>query len=118
MTYIRANGKGYSVNKKGMAIIEMSFVLALLITCLCLLEITSQGWTHRMEARLCSRYVSTFYFRHQSLPSLHRLKENFGLKESTPLTIQNPQTVSLNFHPILKKNILKIKMSFYLWTKY
>ena len=61
--------------------IEMSFVLLLLITCLCFLEIISQGWTHRMQARLCSRYVSTFYLRHQRLPSVHRLKENFDLNK-------------------------------------
>jgi len=98
--------------------IEMSFVLLLLITCLCFLEIISQGWTHRMQARLCSRYVSTFYLRHQRLPSVHRLKENFDLKEPlTPLTIDDPQTVSIAFHPIFKKVVLKIKMSFYVWTK-
>ena len=106
------------MNNKGMAIVEMSFVLVLLITCLGFLEIIGQGWTHRMEARLCSRYVSTFYFRHQSLPSLHRLKENFGIQDSTNLAIQNHETVSIEFHPILKKTILKINMSFYLWTKY
>ncbi|MBI3019681.1 MAG: hypothetical protein HYY61_07320 [Deltaproteobacteria bacterium] len=104
-------------NKKGMFVIEMSFALALFIACLGFLEIISQGWTHRMEARLCSRYVSTFYFRHHALPSLNRLKENFGLQGSTNLTIQNPKTVSIEFHPIFKKTILKIKMSFYLWTK-
>ena len=103
------------MNKKGMAVIEMSFILTLLITCLCFLEIISQGWTHRMQARLCSRYVSTFYLRHQRLPSVHRLKENFDLKE--PVILEDSQTVSIAFHPIFKKAVLKIKMSFYVWTK-
>ncbi len=100
-----------------MMLIEMSFVLLILIPCLCFLELISQGWMHRIEARLCSRYVSTFYMRHHNLPSVMRLKESFDLKETTPLIIEDPQTVSLEFHPILNQTLLKIKMSFYLWTK-
>ena len=99
-----------------MMILEMSFVLLLLLSCLGFLELSSQGWNHRIEARLCSRYVSMFYFRHRSLPSSEHLKESFDLKETTPLTIEGPQTVSLTFHPLLTHTLLNIKMSFYLWT--
>ncbi len=105
------------MNKKGAFLIEVSFILPLLIALFCFLEVSSQGWTHRIQARMCSRYVSTFYFRNHTLPSLNQLKVKFDLKDPGHLAIENTETVSVEATSILKQEPWKIKMSFYLWTK-